>query len=304
MGPLPGGAPAVVLDEPEWHARRATHRARVDTWTADRLARRRTGTSHPVDDFLFEYYAFRPGQLRQWHPGFGVVLAGSTADEYLGRRYYVRAPQGVTVGVDQVAGRSARLHRTRDLLAGTTGRPTSTGCFGLHEWAMVYRLDQSDVRHASWPLRLPPEQIAAVVDSLGLRCTHFDAFRFFSPAAEPLNATRPTAAGRSDQEQPGCLHAGMDLYKWSFQLQPFVGSQLVADCFALARDLRSLDMRAAPYDLSALGYEPVRVETPDGRAEFVAAQRDFAAQAATLRERVVDACDRILAGSPAPGSNG
>jgi hypothetical protein len=296
VAPAPLGEPTtVVLGEPDWRDRRAAHEARVDVWTADRLARRREGVKHPVDDFLFDYYAFRPGQLRSWHPGFGVVLAGSSADEYLRRGHYVRAAHGVTVGAEQLARHTERLCRTRDLLVRTASRPPSTGCFGLHEWAMVYRLEQTEVRHGSWPLRLSPEEIVDVVDSQGLRCTHFDAFRFFTPAAEPLNATRPSAARRADQEQPGCLHASMDLYKWSFQLHSFVASELIADCFELAREIRALDMRAAPYDLSALGYQPVRVETADGRAEFVAAQRAFRARAATLRARLVDHYEQLLA---------
>jgi hypothetical protein len=84
----------------------------------------------------------------------------------------------------------------------------------------------------------------------------------------------------------------MDLYKWAYKLVPLVDSELVADCFALAREIRALDMRASPYDLAALGYQPVRVETPQGRAEYVAAQRAFAERAAALRTRLVDAIER------------
>ena len=49
----------------------------------------------------------------------------------------------------------------------------------------------------------------------------------------------------------------MDLYKHAFRLSPLVCSDLVADCFELARDIRVLDMRASPYDLGGLGYDPV-----------------------------------------------
>jgi hypothetical protein len=49
----------------------------------------------------------------------------------------------------------------------TADRPAQLGCFGLHEWVMVYRSGPDDVRHGAWPLHL---------------------------------------------EQPGCLHATMDLY--------------------------------------------------------------------------------------------
>ena len=54
-------------------------------------------------------------------------------------------------------------------------------------------------------------------------------------------------------------------------------------------------MRAAPYDLRRLGYAPVEIETPDGKAEYVAAQRGFAARAQVLRRRLIDACDAVLA---------
>ena len=68
-----------LLAESDWHARRAAHAARVDPWIAPRLARMSLGARHPVDDFLFEYYSYRPAQLRRWHPGLGVALAGRSA---------------------------------------------------------------------------------------------------------------------------------------------------------------------------------------------------------------------------------
>ena len=63
----------------------------------------------------------------------------------------------------------------------------------------------------------------------------------------------------------------------------------------LARDIRALDMRASPYDLSALGYRPVRIETPEGRAEYAAEQREFAERARPQRQRLLDVCERLLA---------
>ena len=128
-----------------------------------------------------------------------------------------------------------------------------------------------------------------------MTCSHFDAFRFFTEDARPLNVLQPARDNRSEFEQPGCLHAGMDLYKHAFRLSPMICSDLVADCFALARDIRVLDMRASPYDLSDLGYSPVRVETPAGKQEYVAAQRSFAERGAPLRRRLIEECDRLLA---------
>ena len=86
----------------------------------------------------------------------------------------------------------------------------------------------------------------------------------------------------------------MDLYKHAFRLTPLVCSDLVADCFELAWDIRELDMRAAPYDLTPFGIAPVRIETPEGKQEYAAAQRTFAERGAPLRARLIEVCDGLL----------
>jgi hypothetical protein len=275
-----------VLPASTWRARRAAHAARVDAWTGPHLQRRRLGVKHPVEDFLFTYYSHRPAQLRRWHPGAGVELTGADPAD-LGRDY-VATDGGATVDTDAVvARRGESLAWIRDLLVATASRPAQFTCFGLHEWAMVYRQRPPEVRHNAFPLRLGPEGTADVVDRTVVRCTHFDAYRFFTPAARPLNVVEPTRDRQPELEQPGCLHANMDVYRWAYKLSPLVPSETVADCFELAREIRTLDMRASPYDLTALDLAPVPVETPEGRAEYVAHQRDFAQRAARLRDRLV-----------------
>ena len=160
---------------------------------------------------------------------------------------------------------------------------------------MLYRSTPEQVRHRRWPLRLGAAGTDAVVEGHRIACSHFDAYRFFTDPARPRNTLRPASGDRAAFEQPGCLHAGMDLYKHAFRLTPLVDSALVADCFALARDVRVLDMRASPYDLTALGHAPVRIETAAGKQEYAAAQRDFAARGAPLRQRLVEECRRLLA---------
>jgi hypothetical protein len=280
------------LDEATWTARRAAHEARVDAWVQPHLARRREGLAHPVEDFLFSYYSQRPAALRRWHPGFGVGLCGG--EDYAGLKGYVDQGDVLTVSEEHLLARQPLIRSLRTLLVATASRPAQLGCFGLHEWAMVHRLDPSDVRHASWPLRLGPTGTDQVVESHRITCSHFDAFRFFTASARPLNTLQPGRDDRAGFEQPGCLHAGMDLYKHAFRLTPLVCSDLVADCFELARDIRVLDMRASPYDLTGLGYQPVRIETGPGKQEYVAAQRAFAERGAPLRQRLIDECDRLL----------
>jgi hypothetical protein len=288
-----GTAGLVVLTGPEWRARAAAHREQVGRWTLPHRDRRRRGEAHPVLDFLFTYYSHRPAQLEQWHPG--PALALRDADELLTLPGYVGRGDG-TVALAPAA--LPERHRTtaafvRALLLATAGRPARLSCFGLHEWAMVYRSDAP--RHAAVPLRLGPAGTDAVVESLPIHCTHHDAYRFFTAAARPRNAVAPARDDQVALEQPGCLHATMDLYKWAYKLSPATPGELLADCFALAVDVRSLDMRASPYDLAGLGYPPVRIETPAGRAEYARAQAGFARRAAPLRERLVELCDAILA---------
>jgi len=286
-----------VMTEREWRACDAAHTRRVTAWVAPRLERRRHGISHPVDDFLFDYYSWRPAQLARWHPGAGVLLTGDVSGFQNVRGYFVDA-EGARV--DPSALPVDLLRSTLHLLEATASRPASFGCFGRHEWAMVYRQSPEEIRHSAWPLRLPPEDIARVVESSPLRCTHFDAFRFYTDQARPLNVVQPTRATQPELEQPGCLHATMDLYKWCFRAYPAVSADLTADCFAFAREVRAVDMQASPYDLGALGYAPIAIETPEGRAAYVEHQRDFAARGALLRARLADALRHALSvGAPA-----
>jgi hypothetical protein len=178
-----------VLDEPTWRERAAAHEARVDSATAAHVARRRDHRAHPVEDFLFTYYSFKPAQLRRWHPGAGVGLAGASGAPHRDWRYYTVDGDVVSVDIEAfAAARGDTLRFVRDLLVRTAARPARFGCFGLHEWAMVYRQGPSDVRHSAWPLRLGASGTDAVVESHQLTCSHFDAYRFFTPEAAPLNA--------------------------------------------------------------------------------------------------------------------
>ncbi len=281
------------LEASHWRGLESAHHARVDALTASHLSRRHDARKHPVEDFLFTYYSHRPGQLRRWHPGPGVVL--EDARERAEWKCYRYADGAARMDLEAfLAARSDTVRFVRDLLSATAARPAQLGCFGLHEWAMVYRQGRQQVRHADWPLRLGPEGTDEVVESHQIRCSHFDAFRFFTRPALPLNTLAPSRDSQVAMEQPGCLHANMDLYKWAYKLAPAIPGDLTLDCFDLAREVRVLDMRAAPYDLRPLGYEPVKIETPAGKAEYVTAQRDFSTRAQVLRHRLIDACDILL----------
>ncbi len=108
-----------------------------------------------------------------------------------------------------------------------------------------------------------------------------------------MNRLQPTLDDRVAHEQPGCVHANMDLYKWAAKAMPWVGTELLLDCFKLAIELRDLDMRASPYDLTEWGREPICIETPEGRRVYENEQRKLAERAVPLRERLIETLGKI-----------
>jgi hypothetical protein len=277
-----------ILSPNVWHHLREEHKEIVLPWITPRLERRSRHESHPVDDFLFEYYPISTKKLLNWHPGFGYALEAieiesqefpSGSYEFLNNKIQLRS-EWLTKNQEAAINLIEFLTKTQE-------RSIRSGCFGLHEWAMV--LGAEDVRHEKWPLRLSQEQIRATIDEVGLRCTHFDAFRFFTPIAVPLNPLQLTPVDRNEVEQPGCLHANMDLYKYAQRFAPIVGSEVVRSAFALAKDIRTVDMQTAPYDLADLGVVPIPVETQSGRDEFAKLQIGFAQRAQILRAELLEA---------------
>ncbi|WP_307866358.1 3-methyladenine DNA glycosylase [Leucobacter chromiisoli] len=309
-----------TLSESEWRARDAEHRARADRLTAGHRARKQRGEKHPIEDFLFTYYSIKPSELRRWHPGAGIVLEGG--GERAEWKHYTAAPatgtaaaaapiagtaagapaaeapagRGATVDTDAYfARRGGTVDYVERLLSATLSSTPQFGCFGLHEWAMVYRMTPDRLRHRGLSLRIGHEATDRVVETHAVVCSHFDAYRFFTPEAAPLNELRPTRATQADLEQPGCLHAGMDVYKWCGKLGPVVPGELLLDAFELARDIREVDMQASPYDVGGfIGADgtplaAIPIETPEGKREYARRQRGFAERGNALRERVLGA---------------
>ncbi len=282
-----------TLSTTDWLRQMASHEHAAGVRTAAHSARRRRGEPHAVEDFVFQYYGLRPAGLRRWHPGFGVRLSATerTVPHASWTWYTTDGDGAVTVDRNAfMAARGRAVGFVGRLLRAVEGRRPLTGCFGLHEWAMVYR--QPDHRHPL-PLRLGQRGTDEVVERSRLRCSHFDAFRFFTPPAAPLNEVALTRGSQVDRDQPGCLHVGMDSLKWCLKLGPVVPGDLTLRAFDLAIRARHLDMRASPYEVSGLGLEPVRVETPEGRAEYVAGQRELADAGSDLRRALIRLCDAL-----------
>jgi hypothetical protein len=289
--------PAERLTPGEWRARQEAHRARLAPFVEAQAARRSRQEKHPVLDFLFEYYSFRITHLLRWSPG-AHRYGEPGADEPLAPPFRT-GERGHGLYPEDYAKRDGLERRAR-LLRSTQDRPPFFGCLGLHEWAMVY--EAADIRHGQLPLRLSHPETRRVVESFPVRCTHYDAFRFFSASARPLNQVQPLAETRDELEQPGCIHANMDLYRFAFKLFPWIPAELLADTFELALRAREIDMRASPYDISSLGYTPLRIETSEGQAEYRLRQREIASEARLLRSRLLDEMDRLLALTKPPSA--
>jgi len=278
----------VELPRSIWRAHEAAHHAKVAPLTTDWLRRSSRGVAHPVWDFLFTYYRFKPGRLLTWVPGMlGVATPAALSAESHDENTVVWEAPALPGRVRELARWVARL------CAAMLERPPGFHCYGLHEWAMVYGQTADELRHHGWALRLGSDTINRFVESRNLVCTHYDALRFFTPAARPRNQFSPTSESRAEWEQTGCLHANMDLYKWAYKLWPWIGSDLVADAFALAARGRALDMRSSPYDLQSLGFEPICLETEAGREQFRQAQQELTKAAAPIRRRLLAAAQSL-----------
>lgn len=278
----------MILQTTDWQAQMRKHEESADEF----LRRyRHPGSYHPVYDFLFEYYPVRPSHLRRWHPGVGIILAGDAP--HSDWRYYHRTAEGVTLDTEAfLERRGGTVRYILDLLEKTTRNPTQFDCFGLHEWAMVYHTDTP--RH-DLPLRLRAEGANEVVDKHRIKCTHYDAFRFFTEPARPLNLTVLDREDQPDNDQAGCVHVSMDLYKWAWKLGPLVPGELFLDTFRLAVAARTLDMEASPYDCREWGFGVVPIETPEGKSEYVRRQRALADASEPLRARLVSQIRAALA---------
>jgi hypothetical protein len=282
-----------------WTARAREHEELLADYTEGFIRRRSQGLTHAVLDFLFVYYNCSPTKLKQWVPSISqeLVIDTSILENYpwLKENWFCKKTQS-TLALDL---QRFPQHTYRQvafiaqLCSNILERSPRFSCFGLHEWAMVYKSTPEDIRHKGFRLRLSPQELADFVENQMICCSHYDAYRFFTADARPLNVLQPQYDTRLHMEQGGCLHANMDLYKWATKLWPWIGSDFIAKTFLLALACRELDMRASPYDLTEIGYTPFCIETEEGKKQYQQAQQLLATRAIPLREELKKFCHRL-----------
>lgn len=314
----------VALQEKVWRSRASDHVQRIHgLFGGISPVEAATSCRHnPIFNFIFTYYfGYKPSDLTRWSPGAHIELSiegdVSAVKQLLARADWAvkpnRSGKGSRIFLDMSVHRGKKLqslkHAHNTLVATSRRLPVRT-CFGFHEWAMLY--DSSGEHSAisgrfqkDLPLRVTQSELNAVVEAPGaLQCSHFDAFRFFSDGAKPKNLHTGLSRERQDlYEQPGCVHATMDLFKYALRLAPMLPSELLADALAIAIEARVLDMRASPYDLTAafttdndLGIDPspVMVETQSGRKQYAELQFTLACKAAPIRRALIEAYERYF----------
>ena len=266
---------------------------------------RKLNSRHAVFNFLHDYYNIRGAKgtrrLGRWSSGLAqVTLQGATAVDI---KTGTLSPVGCEVTSEGVYYDAQKHFLSADpsaatpfmwyhsLLSATARAEPILHCYNLHEWAMQYWPEGAappPSRHyqeETMPLRVTQEVINNVIQTQGVRCTHVDALRFFAPAAGPLNHHGASIEREAQLrlEQPGCVHAHMDLFKISLRLAPWLPAELSADALELALSARRLDVAASPYDASKFGIVPILIETEAGRVEFRRRQTELMARAAPLR---------------------
>lgn len=281
------------IPEAEWNTKKIAHEEQVDELLNDYLEARSRQEKNPVMDFLFEYYAFRPSNLRRWSPGIGVGLEYTGAVELpeISELAIKNGYAYVDTGLFPEK-RISSLKWMITMLENTQQSRPSFGCFGMHEWAMVYR--SKNPRHSQVPMRMEPNELAEFVESRPLLCTHFDAFRFFTSSAKPMNKFELSREKFHETEQPGCIHSNMDLYKWAFKMHPWISSSLILEAFELAVEARHIDMQASPYDLRDQGLEPIKIETDSGRKEYKQKQEMIFEKGVPIREQILHAMNSLF----------
>jgi hypothetical protein len=282
-----------VLPKEIWKNEQQIHQEKISLLLDPYLEKRSRHEKDPVLDFLFEYYKFRPSHLMRWSPGLTSALEFSDFDSLPQHSEFSMNKNIAYLNPDFFPKKRIRSVKWMlGLLKKSRSQKPLFGCFGMHEWAMVYRAEE--IRHEQVPLRLPMDEINKFVESRPLVCTHFDAFRFFTEDAQPMNKNHLSRETFQDTEQPGCIHTNMDLYKWAYKLTPWISGNLLRDAFLNAVNARKIDMQASPYDARKFGLEPIKIETNEGRKKYIHLQTDIYERSIPIRVQLIDEYENVL----------
>lgn len=288
--------------------------------------------NNPIYNFLHTYYRYSASDLMLYSPGMYVTLLdiADKSNDCIHKKF-LQLQQNPSISTDSHSGTYVikgddsvadgrygwiKLSRNRDILFNTINSKPNYNCYGLHEWAMLYSTsgngssgDQRDRHQSTLELRVNQSVINHVVETSKLTCTHFDAFRFFHTKAQSYNTITPlTRSNQIEHEQPACIHACMDLFKYAYELHPLINSRLLQQALRIALKARLLDMAASPYlvkdyivehddmlvgsSISSSGCIPI--ETAEGRKEYVILQENLYKESQVIRKELYQTYCNVL----------
>jgi hypothetical protein len=142
-----------------WTSRAKKHDALIHPITDAFLKRRGLGQTHAVHDFLFTYYSCSPLKLKQWVPSFEEELEMTDS---IRQDYSWLTDYWFSLNEGMLSLRKERIHKSAraqarfiaDLCANISQRAPRFGCYGLHEWAMVYKESAEALRHKDYLQKL------------------------------------------------------------------------------------------------------------------------------------------------------
>ena len=251
-----------------------------------------------MEDFLFTYYSHRPAQLRRWHPG-RRGRAARTPTRPSSAATTAPAPPGSPSTPTAVRARRGRVDRAGSARCWRRP-PARPAALRLLRAARVGDGLPADpgggaaqrLAAAARPGAAPPRSSRSGASGAATSTRSASS----PPPARPLNLLSPTRESQHElraaglpARQHGPLQVGVQAVarwcpaSWSPTASSWPGTSA------------TLDMRASPYDLAALGYPPVRIETPDGR-------RRVRRRAARLRRTGRARCASRLCSPPSAAS--
>ncbi|MFO7912573.1 MAG: hypothetical protein R6V15_10465 [Desulfotignum sp.] len=109
-----------------------------------------------------------------------------------------------------------------------------------------------------------------------------------------MNRNKLSREKFQEMEQPGCLHTNMDLYKWAYKFYPWISSELIRKAFMNAVITRKVDMQASPYDAREFGLQPIKIETEEGRKEYLDKQTEIFERSMPIRKELIEVMEDLL----------
>ena len=149
---------------------------------------------------------------------------------------------------------------------------------------------EGEVRHAACRCGWAQAGTAAVVEPHPVRCTHFDAYRFFTPprAAAQRAAAHPGRPSASWSSPAACTPPWTST-SGPTSSAPACPASWLPTASSSPREVRELDMRASPYDLAAPRL-PAGADRDAGGGRVRAGPARVRRPGAALRERLLAIC--------------